>query len=70
MNVDSNYIPFSTIEDKVCEKIQSRRLLGLKKYGVSMERKDLTRKEWLIHLQEELMDALIYSEKEIQNEIS
>jgi hypothetical protein len=56
----------STIEDKVCEKIQGRAEVGLKKYGVSMADEVLSLREWLIHLQEELMDAAVYVEKLIQ----
>jgi len=53
----------SKIEDSVCEKIQDRAKVGLEKYDTTMERKDLTFVEWIKHLQEELMDALVYSEK-------
>ena len=53
----------SSIEDKVCDKIQARAELGQKKYGTTMERGDLTIVEWLKHLQEELMDACVYTEK-------
>tara|TARA_R100000329_G_scaffold71180_1_gene62087 strand:- start:9 stop:200 length:192 start_codon:yes stop_codon:yes gene_type:complete len=53
----------SSIEDKVCEKIQARAELGQKKYGTTMDRNDLTLIEWLTHLQEELMDACVYVEK-------
>ena len=62
----------STIEDKVCEKIQGRAEVGLKKYGVSMADEVLSLREWLIHLQEELMDAAVYVEKlieEVDNEM-
>jgi len=53
----------SKIEDKVIEKINERAALGLEKYGVTMERGDLSLEEWLIHLQEELMDASVYVER-------
>ena len=53
----------SKIEDKVSEKLLSRAERGFSKYGVTMEREDLTRKEWLIHLQEELLDGAVYIEK-------
>jgi len=53
----------SSIEDKVCEKIQKRSDVGKSKYGVTMERTDLSTIEWLTHLQEELMDAAVYVEK-------
>jgi len=58
----------SRIEDDVCDKIQERAGLGLKKYGVSLERTDLNRLDWMIHLQEELMDAVNYLEVLIQKE--
>ena len=53
----------SSIEDKVCEKIQKRSEVGKAKYGVTMERSDLSTIEWLTHLQEELMDAAVYVER-------
>jgi len=53
----------SSIEDKVCEKMQKRSEVGESKYGVTMERTDLSTIEWLTHLQEELMDASVYVEK-------
>jgi hypothetical protein len=53
----------SKLEDKVCEKIQERSEVGKSKYGVTMERTDLTTLEWLTHLQEELMDAAVYVER-------
>ena len=56
-------IKMSKIEDKVCAKIQARAETGKKKYGVTMEREDLSNEEWLIHLQEELMDASVYVER-------
>jgi len=53
----------SRIEDQVCKKIQGRAEIGLKKYGVTMERTDLSNLEWLVHLQEELMDGIVYIER-------
>ena len=53
----------SDIEDIVCKKIQGRARVGKKKYGVTMERDDLSNIEWLIHLQEELMDATVYIQR-------
>jgi len=37
--------------------------VGEVKYGVTMERADLTLLEWLQHLQEELMDAAVYVQR-------
>ncbi len=53
----------SKIEEQVINKIRSRADAGKAKYGVTMERTDLTNAEWLQHLQEELMDAAVYVEK-------
>ncbi len=60
----------STIEDKVCEKIQGRAEVGLKKYGVSMADEKLSRLKWLIHAQEEAMDLAIYLQKLIEMEMA
>ncbi|HAV24735.1 MAG TPA: hypothetical protein DCX01_01030 [Bacteroidetes bacterium] len=53
----------SKIEERVCKKIEERAKVGENKYGVTMERKDLSKEQWLVHLQEELMDACVYIEK-------
>jgi len=53
----------SNIEKRVIDKINKRAEIGLKKYGITMERTDLTKQQWLNHLQEELLDAVIYIEK-------
>lgn len=53
----------SRIEDEVCKKIQQRAAVGKAKYGVTMEEEVLSIREWLNHLQQELMDAAVYVEK-------
>jgi hypothetical protein len=47
----------------VIRKMYQRSQVGIKKYGTTMERDDLSYAEWLTHLQEELMDSIIYLEK-------
>lgn len=49
--------------DDVVTKLISRSEVGLEKYGVTTERKDLTDTEWLVHLQEELLDAAVYIQR-------
>lgn len=56
----------SKIEESVIEKIRNRAKVGESKYGVTMERNDLSFLQWMRHLQEELMDAAVYIEKIIQ----
>ena len=52
-----------TIEEKVINQIKERAKTGLNKYGVTMERQDLTLLDWIQHAQEEAMDLAVYLEK-------
>lgn len=47
----------------VISKYLSRAKLGKNKYGVDTTRSDFDFYTWLVHLQEELMDATIYIER-------
>lgn len=53
----------SKVEDRVIHMIKDRAEVGEKKYGVTMERTDLSFIDWITHLQEELLDAAVYIEK-------
>ena len=44
----------------VIAKYEAREKTGFEKYNTNTDRKDLTLGEWLNHLQEELMDAILY----------
>lgn len=48
---------------KVRKKLADRAATGLKKYGVTTERRDLSLFDWLNHLQDELLDAAVYVER-------
>ena len=54
----------------VIKKFEQRADLGFKKYGVTLERTDLSTLDWINHAQEELMDGILYLErlKQEQNE--
>ena len=52
-----------SIVKSVLNKFKQRSKEGIKKYGVTLDRKDLSGLEWLNHLQEELMDATLYIER-------
>tara|TARA_R110001599_G_scaffold2627_6_gene14249 strand:- start:13844 stop:14050 length:207 start_codon:yes stop_codon:yes gene_type:complete len=56
----------SRIEEAVMAKIYERSLVGKEKYDVTMERSDLSIKEWLTHAQEEAMDLAVYLQKIIE----
>lgn len=51
------------VVESVITSFRNRSAVGLKKYGTTLDRNDLSRLEWLQHLQEELMDAVLYIEK-------
>jgi hypothetical protein len=53
----------------VMAKYAERSNKGLRKYGTTLDREDLTIYDWLNHLQEELMDATLYLER-IRKDIS
>ena len=52
-----------SIVTSVIEQFKTRSEFGEKKYGVNMDRDDLSFKEWVTHMKEELMDAILYLEK-------
>lgn len=52
-----------TIVTSVVEKYLERSRVGKQKYGTTLDREDLDKIQWLVHLQEELMDATLYIEK-------
>ena len=40
-----------------------RSKIGKEKYGTDLDRNDLSLYEWILHAQEEHMDAILYLEK-------
>ena len=44
----------------VMEKYAERSATGIRKYGTTLDREDLTLDQWINHLLEELMDATLY----------
>lgn len=61
-------------KDSVVESIKNqfdkRSSLGIKKYGTTLNENELSLTEWMEHLKQELMDAILYIERskdEIRN---
>jgi hypothetical protein len=52
-----------SINEAVARKIQERAERGHAKYGVTMDRTDLTARERMEHAQAELLDGAVYLEK-------
>lgn len=51
------------IVEKVIDSFRERSNVGIKKYGVTLSREDLSPLEWINHFQQELQDAILYAEK-------
>jgi len=51
------------VVERVVEKFVSRSDVGYEKYGVTLEDDPSEMLAWLNHLQEELMDAVLYLQK-------
>lgn len=47
----------------VMNKYNNRSKLGIEKYKTTLKDNNLELRQWLIHIQEELMDATLYIEK-------
>ena len=53
----------SQVLAKVFSEFIEREERGVKKYGTTMDRNDLSLDEWIEHMKQELMDAILYLEK-------
>ena len=52
-----------SIVESVIEQFKQRSEVGKVKYGITLDRTDLTRLQWLNHAQQEAMDMILYLEK-------
>ena len=59
----ANAFTDDTIVNTVIHSFIDRSNLGFKKYGKTLDRTDVTSVEWANHMQEELMDAILYLER-------
>lgn len=53
----------SELLKQVVSEFEEREKRGFQKYGTTMDRNDLSLEEWIQHLREELMDAILYLTK-------
>ena len=58
------YIDFTV--ESVRRDLKSRSETGIKKYGVTLDRKDLNLKDWLQHAYEETLDKALYLKRAIK----
>lgn len=55
-----------SIVESVVKQFKDRSNVGIAKYGVTLDRDDLTLIEWLEHTKQEQMDSVLYLEKAIK----
>ena len=53
------------VVEQVIDLMRKRSRVGRVKYGVGLDRTDLTERQWLQHLMEELADALGYAQRKL-----
>jgi hypothetical protein len=58
--------PIDRTVDAIIKRFKSRSTVGIAKYSMTMDRNDLKASEWAKHLQEELMDSVLYMERLIE----
>ncbi len=60
--VNTEYKPDSVVQS-VIDNFINRSKMGKEKYGTDLDRTDLSLYDWIVHAQEEHMDAILYLEK-------
>ena len=53
----------SNILDQTIKDLYKREIRGLKEYGTTLDRTDLSQDEWLQHAYEEALDLALYLKK-------
>lgn len=59
-SIKYKYIMVDSIVEEVVNKIKSRSEIGIKKYGKTLDRKDMSTLEWIDAAIEEQMDNILY----------
>jgi hypothetical protein len=58
----TDFIPDSIV-DSILNKFVDRAEMGFTKYSNTLDRKDLSKLEWINHAQEELMNGILYLQR-------
>ena len=67
-NLSNSEKPTDSIVESVINQFRQRSDVGIEKYGVTLDRTDLNRLDWINHAQQEAMDLILYLEKLKQDE--
>lgn len=63
MRIDANGNIVDSVVESVVKKFKDRSRVGIEKYGTTLDRTDVDFDGWAEHLQQELMDAILYLER-------
>ena len=56
-------VQLDSVVSSILNQFTTRSLMGKAKYGVDLDRTDLTLLEWIEHTKQQHMDAILYLEK-------
>ena len=62
-NEKGELIQLDSVVSSILNQFTTRSLMGKAKYGVDLDRTDLTLLEWIEHAKQEHMDTILYLEK-------
>jgi hypothetical protein len=60
LECDLQPISETSVLETLVRRFRERQNVGIRKYGATVDREDLNVHDWMQHMQEELMDALMY----------
>lgn len=63
MQLEREVNKLDSIVTSIIEQFKKRAIKGKQKYGVDLDREDLSLLEWIEHAKQEHMDAILYLEK-------
>ena len=66
LEVDGGFLRVSGTEAAVARLLAQRQAVGIRKYHTTVRDNPLTLRQWLVHQQEELADALVYCTRAIE----
>lgn len=67
-NLSNSEKSTDSIVESVINQFRQRCDVGIEKYGVTLDRTDLNRLDWINHAQQEAMDLILHLEKLKQDE--
>lgn len=66
IETDGGFLRVTGTEASVCRLLANRQVVGIRKYQTTVRDNPLTLRQWLVHQQEELADALVYCTRAIE----